>query len=116
MHEHYKLGQNQRINRRSTSMSEEKYEFSVIQKKIALLATAAGCGAGMITIDDFPNRFNKSNPVGLVIEGHEDHRIVIHMDGIVEFVPSGEKSEDTDDWIIHLAELIEAQRLQGETA
>ena len=38
------------------------------------------------------------------------------MDGIVEFVPSGEKSEDTDDWIIHLAELIEAQRLQGETA
>ena len=31
-------------------MSEkEKYEFSVIQKKIALLATAAGCGAGMIT-------------------------------------------------------------------
>ena len=95
---------------------EEKYEFSVIQKKIALLATAAGCGAGMITIDDFPNRFTKSNPVGLVIEGHEDHRIVIHMDGFVEFVPSGEKSEDTDDWIIHLAELIQAQRLQGETA
>jgi len=85
-------------------MSEE-YKFSVTQMAVALLATSAGCKVSMITIEDFPNRFTKSSPVGLAVYGYEDH-FVVHMDGIVEFVPSGEKTEDTDDWIIYLAKLI----------
>lgn len=85
-------------------MSEE-YKFSATQMAVALLATSAGCKVSMITIEDFPNRFTKSSPVGLAVYGYEDH-FVVHMDGIVEFVPSGEKTEDTDDWIIYLAKLI----------
>lgn len=83
----------------------EEYEFSTTQMAVALLATSAGCKISMITIEDFPNRFTKSSPVGLAVYGYEDH-FVVHMDGIVEFVPSGEITEDTDDWITYLAKLI----------
>ena len=85
-------------------MSEE-YEFSALQLGIALLATSAGCKVSMITIEDLPNRFTKSSPVGLAVYGYEDY-FVVHMDGIVEFVPSGNRTEETDDWIIYLAKLI----------
>mgnify|MGYP003146095683 FL=1 len=85
-------------------MSEE-YNFSTIQRCIALLATSAGCKVSMITIEDLPDKFTKSSPVGLAVYGYEDY-FVVHMDGIVEFVPSGDRTEDTDDWIIYLAKLI----------
>ena len=85
-------------------MSEE-YDFSTIQKYIALLATSAGCKVSMITIEDLPDRFTKSSPVGLAVYGYEDY-FVVHMDGIVEFVPSGDRTVDTDDWIIYLSKLI----------
>jgi hypothetical protein len=87
------------------SYMSEEYKFSTTQMAVALLATSAGCKVSMITIEDLPNRFTKSSPVGLAVYGYEDH-FVVHMDGIVEFVPSGEKTEDTDDWIIYLAKLI----------
>jgi hypothetical protein len=85
-------------------MSEE-YNFSAIQMGIALLATSAGCKVSMITIEDLPERFTKSSPVGLAVYGYEDY-FVVHMDGIVEFVPSGDRTGETDDWIIYLARLI----------
>jgi len=84
----------------------EGYELSQIQLGIALLATSAGCEVSMVTIEDLPNRFTKSSPVGLAVYGYEDH-FVVHMDGIVEFVPSGEKTEGTDDWMIYLSRLIQ---------
>jgi hypothetical protein len=90
--------------KRRNAMSEE-YNFSAIQMGIALLATSAGCKVSMVTIEDLPNRFTKSSPVGLAVYGYEDY-FVVHMDGIVEFVPSGDRTEDTDDWIIYLAKLI----------
>jgi hypothetical protein len=83
----------------------EGYEFSTTQMAVAILATSAGCKVSMITIEDFPDRFTKNSPVGLAVYGYEDH-FVVHMDGIVEFVPSGERTENTDDWIIYLARLI----------
>ena len=83
----------------------EEYNFSTIQRCIALLATCADCKVSMITIEDLPDRFTKSSPVGLAVYGYEDY-FVVHMDGIVEFVPSGDRTEDTDDWIIYLAKLI----------
>jgi len=83
----------------------EGYEFSTTQMAVAILATSAGCKVSMTTIEDLPDRFTKSSPVGLAVYGYEDH-FVVHMDGIVEFVPSGERTENTDDWIIYLARLI----------
>ena len=83
----------------------EKYDFSTIQKCISLLATSAGCKVSMITIEDLPDKFTKSSPVGLAVYGYEDY-FVVHMDGIVEFVPSGDRTVDTDDWIIYLSRLI----------
>ena len=93
-------------------MSEE-YEFSALQLGIALLATSAGCKVSMITIEDLPNRFTKSSPVGLAVYGYEDY-FVVHMDGIVEFVPSGNRTEETDDWIIYLAKLLRNFRTKNK--
>ena len=93
-------------------MSEE-YEFSALHLGIALLATSAGCKVSMITIEDLPNRFTKSSPVGLAVYGYEDY-FVVHMDGIVEFVPSGNRTEETDDWIIYLAKLIRNFRTKNK--
>lgn len=93
-------------------MSEE-YEFSALQLGIALLATSAGCKVSMITIEDLPNRFTKSSPVGLAVYGYEDY-FIVHMDGIVEFVPSGNRTEETDDWIIYLAKLIRNFRTKNK--
>ena len=93
-------------------MSEE-YEFRALQLGIALLATSAGCKVSMITIEDLPNRFTKSSPVGLAVYGYEDY-FVVHMDGIVEFVPSGNRTEETDDWIIYLAKLLRNFRTKNK--
>ena len=93
-------------------MSEE-YEFSALQLGIALLATSAGCKVSMITIEDLLNRFTKSSPVGLAVYGYEDY-FIVHMDGIVEFVPSGNRTEETDDWIIYLAKLIRNFRTKNK--
>ena len=93
-------------------MSEE-YEFSALQLGIALLATSAGCKVSMITIEDLPNRFTNSSPVVLAFYGYEDY-FIVHMDGIVEFVPSGNRTEETDDWIIYLAKLIRNFRTKNK--
>ena len=83
----------------------EEYAFSKLQEGIALIATAGGCTASMVTKEDFPERFTDDNPVGLVLF-QEEEKYVIHEDGIVEFVPSGEKTTDPDEWMPIVASLI----------
>jgi hypothetical protein len=90
----------------------KEYALSKLQEGIAMIANAGGWSVAMATKEDLPKRFTDDSPVGLILfQGEEKY--VIHEDGIVMFVPSGEKTTDPDDWMPLVASLIAKQK--GET-